>query len=131
MTPDMTLRQRLRDALRTAMKSGDRPAVGVLRSTLAAIDNAEAVDRPDSADRGLAIERSPVGVGAAEVERRALTVAQVEDIVRTEVAEREAAARDYERAGRLDRARQLRDEAGVLAGILAAHLAETTAHRAG
>src|SRR5689334_24351900 len=60
-------------------------------------------DRPDAADRGVAIERSPVGVGAAEVERRALTAAQVEDIVRAEVAEREAAARDYEKAGRLDR----------------------------
>jgi len=52
------------------------------------------------------------------VERRALTAAQVEEIVRTEVAEREAAARDYEKAGRLDRAQQLRDEAGVLAAHL-------------
>jgi uncharacterized protein YqeY len=129
--PPVPLRQRLRAALPAALKARDRVAMAALRSTLAAIDNAEAVDRPDAADRGLAIERSPVGVGAAEVERRALTVAQVEDIVRTEVAEREAAARDYERAGRLDRARQLRDEAGVLAGILAAHLVETTAHRAG
>jgi uncharacterized protein YqeY len=125
--PPTPLRQRLRAALPAALKGGDRVAVAALRSALAAIDNAEAVDRPDAADRGLAIERSPVGVGAAEVERRVLTDARVADIVRTEVAEREAAARDYERAGRLDRARHLRAEAGVLTGILAA---ETPAHRA-
>jgi uncharacterized protein len=43
----------------------------------------------------------------------------VERIVRAEVAEREAAARDYERAGRLERAQQLRDEAAALAVHLA------------
>jgi uncharacterized protein YqeY len=115
------LRQRLRAALPTALKARDRVAVVALRSTLAAIDNAEAVDRPPGVDVGLAIERIPVGVGAAEVERRVLTHAQVEQIVRAEVAEREAAARDYDRAGRPERARQLRDEAGVLS----THLAST------
>ena len=39
---------RLRRALPVAMKAQDRPAVAALRSTLAAIDNAEAVD-PDEA----------------------------------------------------------------------------------
>ena len=42
------LRDRLRRALPVAMKAQDRPAVAALRSTLAAIDNAEAVD-PDEA----------------------------------------------------------------------------------
>jgi uncharacterized protein YqeY len=113
------LRQRLRDALPVAMKARDRVAVTALRATLAAIDNAEAVDRPASADHGLAIERSPVGVGAAEVERRVLTETQVEDIVRAEMAEREAAARDYDRAGRPERAEQLRNEVRVLSAHLA------------
>jgi uncharacterized protein YqeY len=103
------------------MKARDRVAVTALRSTLAAIDNAEAVDRPATVDDRLAIEQIPLGVGAAEVERRALTPDQVEHIVRTEVAEREAAAHDYERAGRPERAEQLRGEAGVLSAHLSAH----------
>ncbi len=38
---------------------------------------------------------------------------------RAEIAEREAAAREYDRAGRPDRAEQLRGEAGVLSAHLA------------
>ena len=113
-TPEMSLRQRLRAALPAAIKARDRVAVSALRSTLAAIDNAEAVDRAPDVDRRLGIEQIPVGVGAAEVERRVLTQAQVEHIVRAEVAEREAAARDYEQAGRPERAETLRHEATIL-----------------
>jgi uncharacterized protein len=115
---ELPLRQRLRAALPAALKARDRVAVAALRATLAAIDNAEAVDRPATVDQRLAIEQTPIGIAAAEVERRVLTADQVEHIVRTEVAEREAAARDYERAGRPDRAKQLRDEAGVLVAHL-------------
>jgi uncharacterized protein len=111
------LRRRLREALRTAMKTGDRAAVVALRCTIAAIDNAEAVDRPASA-AGLAIEQTPVGVGAADVERRVLTEEQVARIVRAEVAERKAAARDYDRAGRPGDAERLRREATALAAHL-------------
>jgi uncharacterized protein YqeY len=125
------------------MKARDRVAVAALRATLGAIENAEAVGgAAEAADgteaavdgtaaagtgglagrslagRSLAIEQSPVGVGAAEVPRRALTEAQVEQIVRAEVAEREAAARDYERAGRAERAERLRHEIGVLSAHL-------------
>jgi uncharacterized protein YqeY len=116
--PEPPLRQRLRTALPAAMKAGDRLAVSALRATLAALDNAEAVDRTPTADRSLAIEQSPVGVGAAEVARRVLTSADVEHIVRTEVAEREAAAREYDRVGRSERADQLRGEARVLSAHL-------------
>jgi len=115
--PDPPLRQRLRAALPAALKARDRLAVAALRSTLAAIDNAEAVERSAAVDRHLAIERIPVGVGAAEVARRALTEVEVERIVRAEVAEREAAAVEYERDGRADRAEQLRGEAGVLSRL--------------
>ena len=118
MSHEVPLRQRLRDGLPTAMKARNRTAVTALRSALAAIDNAEAVDGtaiPDS----LAIERSPLGVGAAELPRRALREADVEALVRKEIAEREAAALEYDRMGRSDRADQLRGEAGVLAAFLA------------
>jgi uncharacterized protein len=113
------LRQRLREALPAAMKARDRVAVTVLRSALAALDNAEAVVAAAPDGSSLAIERTPVGVGAAEVPRRVLTEAQVEQLVRVEVAEREAAALDYERAGRPERAEQLRGEAAVLSAHLA------------
>jgi uncharacterized protein YqeY len=106
------LRQRLRDALPAAMKARDRTAVNALRATLAAIENAEAT--APTTDRGMAIESSPVGVGAAEAERRVLTEEQVERIVRAEMAEREAAARGYDQAGHPDRAEQLRTEITVL-----------------
>ncbi|NJC84120.1 GatB/YqeY domain-containing protein [Planosporangium mesophilum] len=116
MSIEVPLRDRLRAALPAAMKARDRVAVAALRSALAAIDNAEAVAAP--AVRGLAIEQTPVGVGAAETPRRVLTQAEVEEIVRTEVAEREAAARDYDRAGRPEHAERLRAEAAVLSGHL-------------
>ena len=108
--PTIPLRQRLRDALTTAIKSRDRVAVSALRSTLAAIDNAEAVDRPSSADRNLAIEMIPTGAGAAEVARRILTESQVEQIVRAELADRRTAADTYDQAGQQEHAERLRNE---------------------
>jgi uncharacterized protein YqeY len=115
----LPLRKRLREALPAAMKAGDRVALAALRSALAAIDNAEAVDSTAATNERLGIGQLPVGVGAAEVARRVLTRAEVEHIVRAEVAEREAAAHDYVRAGRPERAERLRGEAGVLSLYLA------------
>jgi uncharacterized protein len=108
------LRQRLRDGLTAAIKSRDRVAVSALRSTLAAIDNAEAVDRPSSLDRDLSLGRMPTGVGAAEVARRDLTQSQVEQIVRAELADRRAAALTYEQAGKSAHADRLRSESDVI-----------------
>jgi uncharacterized protein len=117
--PETPLRQRLRDALPAAMKSRNRVAVAALRATLAAIENAEAVEPDESTRRGLAIEQLPVGPGATEATRRQLTDEDVAGIVRAEVAERESAAAAYERSGHPDRAGQLRDEARVLTAHLA------------
>jgi uncharacterized protein len=110
----MDVRDRLRQALRDAMRERDRVAVAVLRSTLAAIDNAEAVD----AGAPTAGQSVRIGLGAAEVERRSLTTAQMETIVRAEVADRQGAARDYERAGRREHAERLRAEAELLAQVV-------------
>jgi uncharacterized protein YqeY len=88
----------------------------LLRSALAAIDNAEAVEIRDV--RAGAIETSPVGVGAAEVARRELTEADVAAIVRGEVEERRAAAAAYQAAGRGDRAAELAAEADALTAHL-------------
>ncbi|HWG99688.1 MAG TPA: hypothetical protein VNV66_10270 [Pilimelia sp.] len=108
------LRERLRKALPAAMRARDRAAVSALRSALAAIDNAEAVDRPTSADHGLAIGETPRGAGAADVARRTLSDADVERIVRMQVAESRAAAATYERAGETARAEIMRAQAAAL-----------------
>lgn len=120
-----TLRGRLRGALPAAMKARDAAAVAALRSALAAIDNAEAVEPSrgrSPAEAGHAdLVGTVAGLGAAEVERRRLQEAEVEQIVRAEVAERRAAADAYERAGQDERAGRLRDEADVLSSHLDGH----------
>jgi uncharacterized protein YqeY len=127
----------MRRGLTAAIKARDRPAVAALRSTLAAIDNAEAVDVtqvPPAGGRQPVGEGQPVGggqpagggeiagaalgVGAAEVERRTLTAAEMEAIVRREVAERQTAAQAYERAGQAPHAEALRAEAELLGAYL-------------
>jgi uncharacterized protein YqeY len=112
------------------MKARDGLAVTALRSALAAIDNAEAVDatqaprgtgHPEPGDpeaRHPEFAGTVAGLGAAEVERCSLTPAQVERIVRAEVTDREAAAVDYERAGQVEHADRLRGEAKVLTSYL-------------
>ncbi|WP_433672021.1 hypothetical protein ACQP06_10430 [Nocardia sp. CA-136227] len=111
------LRERLRAALPAAMKVRDRHATAALRSALAAIDNAEAVDGSDA--RAGAIESSAVGAGAAERPRRVLTEAEVVAIVRAEIDERLTAAREYaEFESGADRAAGLRAEAATLAAHL-------------
>ena len=166
---DDNLRDRLRGALPTAMKARDRPAMTALRSALAAIDNAGAVDptragptdaAPTDMDPQIAISEARssgpdepgsgpsksagigsqhpstgaglglsdlapqgphpgfagtvAGVGATEVERRSLSQAQMEQIVRTEIDDRETAATGYEHVGQLGPAERLRAEAKVL-----------------
>jgi uncharacterized protein YqeY len=115
----------MRRGLTAAMKARDKRAVAVLRSTLAAIDNAEAVDAAQAPSAGGGrpagegeIAGAVLGVGAAEVERRTLTAAEMEALVRREVAERQTAAPEYERAGQAAHAERLRAEARLLGAYL-------------
>jgi uncharacterized protein YqeY len=110
------LRERLRAALPAAMKARDRNAIAAVRSALGAIDNAEAIDTPD-APAG-AIEASAVGLGAAEGRRRDLSESDIEQIVRTEIADRATAADEYDSLGRTDRRDVLRAEAAALTALL-------------
>jgi uncharacterized protein YqeY len=105
------VRERLRAALSAALEQRDAARLAVLRTALAALDNAEAV--PDQEhDRGsLALEAVPIGVGTREVARRELADEDVERLVRAEIGGRQDAARVYEQAGRHERARRLRQEA--------------------
>lgn len=111
---------RLTLALRAALKARDAAAVSALRSVLSAISNAEAVE-PDQAPTARTgnphIVGAVTGLGAAEVQRRQLTEAQVAQILQAEIDERHRAAREYHQAGHRDRADRLRLEADVLQSV--------------
>jgi uncharacterized protein len=109
----------LRRALPTALKARDQVAVAALRSAVAAIDNAQAVEGPSVPSSGGPIAGAVTGLGAGEAPRRELSEDDIVAIVRAEVADRLAAAADYERAARFDAAARLTAEAGVLAALLA------------
>jgi uncharacterized protein YqeY len=125
------LRSRLRRGLVDAMKARDQQAVFTLRSTLAAIDNAEAVDPKtlddEEFDDGPALSTgeghppvagSVLGVGAAEVNRRVLTPEETAEIVRDEVTTIGIAADVLEQHGRADQAERLRAQAQLLTTYL-------------
>jgi uncharacterized protein YqeY len=111
------IRMRLNQALSRALKSRDTVAVSALRSAMGAIGNAEA---PAAGTASPATTSGPhfagtaAGLGAGETQRRRLSGADVNEIIRAEISERQAAAREYEQAGHADRAARLRNEAQVL-----------------
>ena len=111
------MRDRLRTALADALKARDRQAANVVRSALAAIDNAGSV--ATRYPKAGAIEQSPVGLAAAEVARRELTEEDILSIVRAEITDREDAARGYDEAGAAEQAVRLRQEAAYLMTVLA------------
>jgi uncharacterized protein YqeY len=109
----------LRRALTEAIKTRDTVAVSALRSALAAIENATAVDAAQAPTPGAGpIAGAVEGLGAGEVASRVLTPDEVRAVVGAEVDQRLAAAREYADLGRDDRAVRLRAEAAVLAAHL-------------
>jgi uncharacterized protein YqeY len=107
-------RERLRTQLTRALGQRDAEQVAVLRATLAAIENAEAVP---AQTHGSGLEARPLGVGVRDVPRRELSDDDVAHVIRAEIAERRSAAAVYEQAGRPDHARRLRQEAATLADL--------------
>jgi len=110
----------LQAALRAALKQRDTDAVAALRTALAAIGNAEALPR-SATQRGRPgqyVAGSVAGLGTTEASRRALTEDEIAGILRAEIAERRAAADQYEQAGHADRAARLRREADALAAAM-------------
>jgi uncharacterized protein YqeY len=92
--------------LKTAMSARDRNAVAVLRTTLAAISNAEAVDAAGS--------RPAVGAFANEVDRRSLDDAGIRAIVERERAELLVSAAEYDAVDQTADAATLREQVAVL-----------------
>ena len=115
-----TLPAALRRDLTAAMKARQPEAVAVLRTALAAIDNAQAValppDRPASTSAHIAGARS--GAGSAEVPRRSLDPGELHAILRGQVAELTCEADRYAALSRTAQARRLRDQARLLAAYL-------------
>jgi hypothetical protein len=99
----MSLRARLKADLGAARKDGDAERVAVVRTLMAAIANAEAVELGPS---------HPTDVqGWAEAPRRRLSAEDVRDVVRREADELRAAAAEYERRGAPQEAARLRRSA--------------------
>ena len=113
---------RLRSALSKSLAARDMTAASALRSALAAIGNAEAAgipgDQAGSQTTSAHVAGAAAGLGSAEAPRRVLSEAEIGQIVRAEIADRQAAAREYDALGHADRARRLRREARVLAAAL-------------
>lgn len=102
-----------------AMKDRDRVATAVLRSALAAIDNAEAVDASLAPpEQPGVIAGGVAGLGAGEVPRRTITDDHVRAILLEAITERELAAAQYDSLHRPDDALRLRTEVSVLAAFL-------------
>ena len=102
------LKERLRADLKAAMQARSTAEVGVLRTLIAALDNAEAIP-------GVQYSALPRAFGdASEVARLDLDEATVQTLLAGEVQARLAAAADYDRHGRNDEADRLRREAELV-----------------
>ncbi len=119
------LRAALRSRLTVAMRERDREATAVLRSAVAAIENAEAVpvvDLPTSttsaSTTSAEVAGSALGVGAAEAARRDLDAAAERAVVLAEVAALVEAEQVYAAAGDATRAQSASAGVAVLESVL-------------
>ena len=103
------IRSRLSSDLTTAMRTGDKMRIRVVRSAMTAIANAEAVE---------ASTRSEGTVGYSDVPRREVGRTQIVDLIEGEIGEREIAAAQYRDVGRPADAETLEEEMGVLRAYL-------------
>jgi uncharacterized protein YqeY len=108
-----SIREQMQADLVAALKGGDLVAVSVLRTTLAALANAEAVE-PGA---GAPLVRAGL---FGDVERRRLSAGDVVSIVTGERDELHAAAGVFDRTGRPVEAAGCRARAAVLDQYLAA-----------
>lgn len=109
------MKARMRADLRVAMKEGRGGDARLIRSLIAAIDNAEA---PPARSGSGAAEQHRFLSGSAEVERLSLDAERVRAILLAEIEERELAAAEMDRLARPDRADAIRAEARLAANYL-------------
>jgi uncharacterized protein YqeY len=105
------LRERLSEALKTAMKGRDQRAVSTVRLILTAIK-----------DRDIAARGKGVTDGIADQE--------IYNVLQTMIRQREESIRLYEQGGRLELAQQEADEIKIIEGFLPKALSEAEADAA-
>lgn len=108
MTYANAIRARLRADLKTAMVERRREDLALIRTLIAAIDNAEAVALPNGAKPA---DSAAFASGGAEAQRRLLSGADVAKILKVEIATRLTAAAQIRIGGNADQADQLEAEA--------------------
>ena len=114
--PAENLRARLRDDLRAAMKARNAVATSVLRSLIAAIDNAQSVEVAKAPSAPVADSEWVAGAssfGAADVPRRLLSAAELDALMCDEAEKLRAAAAEMARLGRHEAADRARAEAEI------------------
>lgn len=107
----MSVRESLKRDLKQAMKERNRASVSTIKSTLSAIDNAEAVPVEDPGPS------NPLGTGgfARDVPRRDLTDDDIAVILHAEAQELRSALAEYESRGYDAKAEEMRAGLRVLA----------------
>jgi uncharacterized protein len=105
------LKLRLRADLKTAMQARDALEISVLRSLMAAIDNAQAQPIDLS---GPASQMRAFGDGAGEVARLTLPVEQIAHLLETEAKARDAASAEMRSLGRSEEGDRLATEATIV-----------------
>lgn len=104
------LRAALQNRLEVAMRTDDRPTTGVMRSVLAALQNAEAVrvEPPDTlVSLSEHVAGAAVGLGAGEAQRHWLSPAEERSVVEREVAKLRLSSAAFDEAGRHDKSAEL------------------------
>lgn len=107
-----SVKARIRGDLTAAMKARRTAETSLLRAILAALDNAEAISVGTAHDR---YQVRAFGDPSVEAPRRVLSEADVRNVLLREMADREAAAHEFEKLGRLDEAERLRNEVSLIA----------------
>ena len=102
------LKERLRADLKTAMQARANGELRVLRTLIAALDNAEAVPGENRC-----VPRA-FGEPGAEVARRELDGEAIGGLLGSEIETRLSAAADYDRHGETAEAERLRREAALV-----------------
>ena len=116
MTAADTLREVLRADLKAAIKAGWREEANLVRTLIAAIDNAEAVPLPDGARPA---DSASFASGAAEAPRKVLDEADVRAVLNAEIDSRLNAATQIRAMGNEAEAFRLDAEADMIGRYLA------------
>lgn len=105
------MKARIRADLTQALKDKRRDEAGVLRTLIAALDNAEA---PEVAHHQASAPPLAFGSDGTEVTRLALDAGQIRAIVVREADERRQAADTYAQHGQTERAERLQADAAII-----------------